>query len=100
MTSRSMETPLAATWMSGGVEGGMAEVLFGHVVFKVCVICPSGDVDRQLDRNWESGGVADGSDLGLISLSAAWRTMGGTGTWAEYVEREVAEAQEPGFSFQ
>lgn len=76
----------------------MAKVLFGHVVFKMCVICLSGD--RQLDGNWESGGVADGSDLGPISLSVVWRTMGWMGTWAEYVEREVAEAQEPGFSFQ
>lgn len=46
--------------------------------------------DRQLDGNWESGGVANGSDLGLISLSVVWRIMGWMGTWAEYVEREVA----------
>lgn len=77
------------------------QVLLGRVKFALCVICPSGDVKQVTGHEFGVWGSGWREGFGVYQPISGTENHGvGWMTQAECLEREEAEAQDPGLSFQ
>lgn len=77
------------------------QVLLGRVKFALCVICPSGDVKQVTGHEFGVWGSGWREGFGVYQPISGTENHGvGWITRAECLEREEAEAQDPGLSFQ